>query len=227
VLIGTIVAPSVRAYVAEHAADAKVTEAVVDSIDCNVLEFSVANDMLFPVFRSIHPDLLRVPNVTLRLSISKRMGCVLVRYELVSPNGASYHVIESADIANIGDNVYVPRRWKRTRQRKASALIEEIELVSAEYVNAALPDSAFEFNVPASTRVADQRPGRPSRIFTLKDGVSLGAIDNAVADELPPKVIPIASPKERSDMIYLVVFNGLCIVVLALVICKRVLSKGK
>ncbi len=222
-LVGQIVVPSVRDYVARHWHEALASDAVVNDLPCRVFDFPIERRDFFKALTAVDPSMVRAERATIRLCVAEQFGGGLVRYEVIG-SSRSCDVTEAREFANVGEGVYLPRHWKRVRgQPETGQSVIEIELLNSQFVNQKLPANVFEFKVPAGTRITDNRPGGGTRVFTIAEEHDVVSVEDAVRLPLSPK--PTFPPRAPGRARLLIILNALVLTALLGFAWRRRLQK--
>ena len=157
----------------------------VGGVPCEIRELDVSGENAVSAFQLFSP--LLNSGGTLRLHIAPQLGFVLPLTEVFSSSGVRVIAYEAKDWLEFPGHLHFPRKIRKELLAPSGMIEYEQFTIEPTLIGQLIPGSEFVVEIPAGTRVRDERDVTHVRRFLQRESATaLDLVDPAVERSIPP-----------------------------------------
>jgi len=123
----------------------------------------------------------------LRIYVCSKFGFTLPRIDRLAEDGTLAFRVESKDFQHAGDEIWIPRQSRWQWYDPAPGYYQEYELIEFSKINESIPESDFQFQVPAGTLLADHRDASAEVVVTIRELSDEARIGQLISEAKDPR----------------------------------------
>ncbi|MGL6196204.1 MAG: hypothetical protein ACRC2T_15415 [Thermoguttaceae bacterium] len=165
-------------------------EEKINGYSTHVLRICILKNEFSEIMNGINPEYLKRNEMVISFYVAPELANALVRIEESTINGLWTQRYDAVDFTEVAKGIFFPKQYmdvSKFYRKEESYYINQYEVSEISNVNAEIPKTFFEMDLPKGTRVSDSRTGRGDSVVVTDREITFFKPDDLIIEALTPK----------------------------------------